>query len=170
METDRDWDRLGRAFAKGREEAHLTQVEAAERLGVSRGPIQNIERGRTGAQRPSKVTGTMRSYARLLGWADGSIERVLAGGEPEVAPTPAPASPEEHPPSDLSPDVQMELRSGRTLGSQILHLGPPKSDARAIIILKGAEDITDEELDQIMQDWRKRRRRLQGIATDPEDN
>lgn len=170
METDQDWDRLGRAFAQGREEAHLTQVEAAERLGVSRGPIQNIERGRTGGQRPSKVTGTMRSYARLLGWADGSIERVLAGGEPEEAPTPAPAEPEQHPLSDLSPDVQMELRSGRTLGSQVLHLGPPESDARVIVVLKGGEDITEEQMEEIMQDWRKRRRHLQGVATDPEDS
>lgn len=73
-----DWKRLGWEFARAREAADLTQVEAAERIGVSRPTIQSIERGG-----PFKrITSTMRTYAQLVGWAEGSIEAVLAGGSP----------------------------------------------------------------------------------------
>jgi DNA-binding XRE family transcriptional regulator len=43
---ERDWERLGRAFAKARTAAGLTQEQAAEQLHVSRTPVQAIERGR----------------------------------------------------------------------------------------------------------------------------
>ncbi|MGW2908801.1 helix-turn-helix domain-containing protein, partial [Streptomyces sp. NPDC001204] len=74
---DEDTKRLGEALQAAREgrRPKLTQPEAAEQLGISRTTVQNIEAGRF-----SKVNRTIRDYAALLGWPDGAIERVPAGG------------------------------------------------------------------------------------------
>jgi DNA-binding XRE family transcriptional regulator len=159
-----DWKRLGRAFAAQREEAGYTQVSAAQALGVSRGPIQAIERGRQANGQPfTRVTQTMRTYARLLGWTDTSPARILGGEEPEQA-TP-PVSQEA---ADAAPGVpsaiDRELRSGRTLDHTVVHLGEEDDDdTRIIVVLKGSDDISDEELDELWLKWRRARRQLQAI-------
>lgn len=170
---ERDWKRLGRAFATARQEAGLTQEEVAGRLHVSRTPIQAIERGRQSNGKDFlKITGTMRAYARLLRWTDNSIERVLDGDEPEQLPPPPvdpPTTPvEPDPDSDITPAIDLELRTGRTLESNVLHIGPEEADGRVIVVVKGGEDITEEQVEELLRDWRKRRRHLQGVATDPE--
>ena len=99
--TTANWARLGAALVAAREELGLQQQEVAQRIGVKRGALANIEHGRI-----AKVTTTLRAYARLVGWTDDSLEVVLAGGEPiarqdaHQESTPFGASPEE--PSDLS--------------------------------------------------------------------
>lgn len=164
-----DWARLGHAFAEARRAENLTQTDVADRISVSRTPIQAIERGHASGKPFLKVTGTMRAYARLLGWTDASIDQVLAGGDPEkVAPPPPPSAPE--PPSDLPPAIALELRSGQTIDSTVVHLGPEDSDARIIVVLKGESDMTDEQLEDAWRRWRKSRRHLQGITSDPESS
>lgn len=168
---DRDWERLGRAFAEARETARLTQVEVAERIGVTRTPIQAIERGRqSNGTAFTKVTGTMRAYARLIGWTENSPQRILDGKEPETAATqqsPEPAT-TEAPGLDLPPAVDMELRSGKTLDSTVVHLGPEEDDTRIIVVLKGAENLSEADLDKLWQQWRRTRRHLQAIPSDPD--
>src|SRR5437868_7984019 len=113
-----DWERLGREFAAAREAAGLTQVEAGKRIDVSRTPIQAIERGRQSNGSPfTKVTGTMRAYARLIGWTEDSPARILGGEGPEPATQPVSrsADSEAGPHSDLPPAVDRELRSVKTL-------------------------------------------------------
>ncbi|MFF2852596.1 helix-turn-helix domain-containing protein [Streptomyces sp. NPDC058001] len=173
MDRDRDrWARLGRAFAEAREAIGLSQDQVAERIGVTRTTVQTIERGHVGGKPPIKVTGTMRSYARLVGWTEDSITRVLGGGEPERVPTAPSAAPErevtpaEPAGSGLPAAVELELRQGETLESAVLHLGPEQSDARVIVVLKGASDITPEEMEEMMKQWRKTRRHLQSLAGD----
>lgn len=169
MERDRDWVRLGRAFAEARKKIPLSQVEVGGHLHVSRTPIQAIERGRQSNGQPfNKVTGTMRAYARLVGWTEDSVDRVLGGGEPEQAPQPVEPPPTAEAASDLPPDVALELRSGKTLGSTVMHIGPESADARVIVVLKGDVDITEDELEALMRDWRKKRRHLQGVAPETE--
>lgn len=165
---EKDWERLGRAFATAREAIGLTQVELGQQLHVTRTPIQAIERGRQPNGKPfTKVTNTMRGYARLVGWTEDSPGAILDGGEPTLAPPPA-AEPAERPKSDLPPAVELELRSGRTLDSAVIHLGPEGDDARIVVVAKGAEDMSEEDLDRIWQQWRKARRHLQGITTETE--
>jgi transcriptional regulator with XRE-family HTH domain len=161
MEPERDWERLGEAFASRRRAANLTQVEVAERLSVTRTPIQAIERGRQANGSPfTKVTATMRAYARLLGWTEDSPARILRGEEPEAAVQSNPTST-----SDLPPAVDRELRSGKTLDHTVVHLGGEEDDdTRIIVVLKGAEDISDEDLDELWQKWRRTRRQLQASA------
>lgn len=163
MEPQRDWERLGDAFAQGRRAANLTQVEVADRLSVTRTPIQAIERGRQANGSPfTKVTATMRAYARLLGWTEDSPARILRGEEPEPATRPASPSDAESS-SSLPPAVDRELRSGRTLDHTVVHLGSEDDDTRIIVVLKGAEDISEEELDELWKKWRRTRRHIQAI-------
>ncbi|MFJ6566540.1 helix-turn-helix domain-containing protein [Streptomyces sp. NPDC091292] len=172
MDRDRDrWARLGRAFAEAREAIGLSQDQVAGRIGVTRTTIQSIERGHVGGKPPTRVTGTMREYARLVGWTEDSITRVLNGSKPEREPTTS-ASPEQKAPSaepsgaGLPAAVELELRQGETLESAVLHLGPEQSDARVVVVLKGSPDITPEELEEMMKQWRKARRHLQSLAGD----
>lgn len=159
-----DWKRLGSEFAAAREALELTQVEAAERLGVTRTPIQAIERGRqSNGASFTKVTGTMRAYARLVGWTEGSPARILNGEGPEPATPPVSRGAAEAR-SDLPTAVDRELRSGKTLDHTVVHLGGENDDdTRIIVVLKGAEDISEDELDELWQKWRRTRRHLQAI-------
>ena len=169
MDRERDWapaiwEHLGRSFAAAREAIGLTQVQAAEALGVSRTPIQAVERGRQSNGQPfTKVTGTMRAYARLVGWTETSPARILNGQEPEPATQPVlPEGAESR--TGLPTAVDRELRSGKTLDHTVVHLGnEDDDDTRIIVVLKGAEDISEEELDRLWQQWRRTRRHLQAI-------
>lgn len=166
MTTERDWKRLGQAFADARKAANLTQVEVAERLSVTRTPIQAIERGVQPNGNPfTKVTPTIRAYARLVGWTEDSPTRILQGHTPEPATQPVSASAVE-PKYDLPPAIDLELRSGRTLESTVVHLGSEEDDTRIIVVLKGAENLSEEELEKLWHDWRRTRRQIQGIASD----
>lgn len=174
METERDWERLGHAFAEARKAASLTQVEVAERLSVTRTPIQAIERGRQpNGGTFSKVTGTMRAYARLVGWTEDSPARILQGQGPEPAAQPVSAPAEAK--SDLPPAVDRELRSGKTLDHSVIHLSgeDDEDDVRIVVILKGGENMSEEEIDRRYEQWRRTRRHLQAIPgeTDtPQEN
>lgn len=164
-----DWERLGRAFAAGREKATLTQVSAAKALGVSRTPIQAIERGRQSNGQPfTKVTQTMRAYARLIGWTDESPTRILDGHGPEPA-TPPVSAPDVEPMPDLPPAVDRELRSGKTLDHAVVNLSSDEDDdTRIIVVLQGAEDMTEEEIDKAWEKWQRTRRRIQAIPGEPD--
>lgn len=164
MESERDWERLGAAFAEARKAADLTQVEVATRLSVTRTPIQAIERGRQPNGNPfGKVTNTMRAYARLVGWTEDSPARILRGEEPEPATQPV-SEWDADPTSDLPAAVDRELRSGKTLDHAVVNLGGENDDdTRLIVLLKGSEDLSEEQLDELWQKWRRMRRQLQAI-------
>ncbi|MEU6543965.1 helix-turn-helix transcriptional regulator [Streptomyces sp. NPDC046859] len=162
MTRERDWEKLGKAYAAARKTIGLTQPDAADQLHVSRTTIQAIERGRQSNGTPfDKVTATMRAYARLVGWTETSPGVVLAGGEPEQAPETEAAA--DTPRSDLPPAVDRELRSGKTLDTTVVHLGDEDDDTRIIVVLKGGDSMTEEEIDEAWQKWRRTRRHLQAI-------
>ena len=159
-----DWERLGRTFAAARRDRGLTQQEAADALSVSRAPIQAIERGRqSNGSDFTKVTRTMRDYARLVGWTADSPTRILNRQEPEPDTQPvSEAAPS--PASDLPPAVARELRSGKTLDHAVVNLGSETDDdTRLIVVLQGAEDMSEEEIDALWKKWRRTRRQLQAI-------
>ncbi|MGW0869893.1 helix-turn-helix domain-containing protein [Streptomyces sp. NPDC002740] len=165
---DQDFARLGAELkaARLRKRPRITQPEAAEALGVGRSTIQKME-----GEKVSQVTPTtVRAYARLLGWADGATEQVLAGGDPVMAAEGEAAS--KVPPSPglgLSPAVEYELRSGKVLDSQVFNLGPDDSDGQIIVVLQGKRDATPEEVERIAARYRRARRHLQGITSDTEE-
>ncbi|KMS72634.1 hypothetical protein ACZ91_64825 [Streptomyces regensis] len=162
-----DWERLGRALAAAREDRGLTQVQVAGEIGVTRTPIQSIERG----DKRKKATGTMRSMARLLGWADGSIEAVLAGGHPTLSGKPSPASPTEDPdsrPLELPPRITEELRDGQLLDSSVIDLTEDGS-ARIVVAVVGPEGASAEEIRRFLDSWRLKERQLRKPETELEN-
>lgn len=167
---ERDWARLGSAMAGARRSKGLSQVEVAEAIGVTRTPIQAIERGETFA----RVTGTMRSYARHLGWADGSIEAVLAGGDP--TPEAQALRPEQTEPTVNAPTLtpQLPLRivqelsaeSGPVLDTTVLDLPGATPGSRMIVVIKGAPDASPEQIRADLLAWDLEQRRLRGLTSD----
>lgn len=169
---DEENRRLGSALQAAREgrRPKLTQPEVAERLGVSRTTVQNIEGGRF-----RKVNSTIREYAKLLGWDDQAIDRVLTGAavtRPEVVDLDAAAGAEGTAATTglgLTPEVEYELRASETLGSAVINLGPDEDDGHVIVVLQGRKGATPEEVARIAAKYRKVRRHLQGLATDADD-
>lgn len=130
----------------------LTQVEVAERLGVTRTPVQSIERGDT----RKKITGTMRSYARLVGWTDDSVDSVLAGGEPRPVPVEEPQS--EAKPSggvvrDLPLRITQALGEGPLIDATVLDLGPNQLGGRMIVVVRGEPDASEDVIAEDMEAW-----------------
>ncbi|MFG2307623.1 helix-turn-helix transcriptional regulator [Streptomyces sp. NPDC048566] len=163
---DEDTKRLGEALQAAREgrRPKLTQPEAAEQLGVSRTTVQNIEAGRF-----SKVNRTIRDYAKLLGWAEGAVDRVARGG-----PVVASVEPDERDAADVDtlpipPAVEYELRSAETLDAAVITLGPEEDDGHVIVILQGKKGATPEEVARIAERYRKARRYLQGLSSEPDE-
>ncbi|MFE2546928.1 helix-turn-helix domain-containing protein [Actinacidiphila glaucinigra] len=154
--------RLGSALQAAREgrRPKLTQPEAAERLGVGRSTVQNIEAGRF-----SRINNTIRNYATLLEWPDDAVDRVFEGGpvlESDRGAGPA----EEVEGLPLPPAVEYELRSAETLDSAVIPLGPDEEDGHVIVVLQGTKGVGPEEVARIAARYRKARRYLQGLATD----
>lgn len=165
---ERDWAQLGRAMARARRALGLSQIEVADAIGVTRTPIQGIERG----NKFTKVTGTMRSYARLLGWADGSIEAVLAGGEPTPAKTEqSRQEPEPSPPLALAPELPLDVRyelsaeAGPVIGATVLAVPGASPGSRMIVVMKGAPDASPEKIREDLLAWSAEQRRLRALSS-----
>lgn len=73
------WARLGQAIATARKSQGLRQEDLAERAGVSLGSVQNAE---AGAVPKARMPQTLHPIAKALGWPDGAIDDILAGGAP----------------------------------------------------------------------------------------
>jgi len=160
---EREWRHLGRELAAARKRLGRTQVDVADALGVSRTPIQAIERGGPF----DKITGTIREYARLVGWADGSIEAVLAGDSPKTAP---PEPPDAVLAGDLPLRIVEEIGEGQLLDTDVIEL--PGSGARMTVVVRGAPNATPAEIKRDLLAWRRAQRHLQELGEDedePED-
>jgi transcriptional regulator with XRE-family HTH domain len=159
-----DWGRLGDELGKARVGAGLTQVQVAERAGVTRTPIQAIERG--GPFR--RITGTMRAFAQIVGWAEGSVEAVLQGGEPTLlqrgnsAADARPTSAAEE--SRLPLRVREELRDGEILDHGVFDLTPEGSDAQIIVVVKGKSGASRDEILRYLEAWKRTERQLRRSA------
>jgi len=95
--TEQEWKSAGKLIGARRFEVGFRSQEAfAQALGVTVKWVNNIENGRAYPYRPTVVSAT----ERLLGWAPGSIDRVVAGEHPIELP---PAAPVETPLSELGP-------------------------------------------------------------------
>lgn len=159
---DRDWVRLGQALKTDREQQGLTQQDVAEQLDAGLSSVQAIERGHP----YSKPTRIIRAYASLLNWTDGSIDQVLAGGEPNhvhygsAHATAAKASPDV----DLD-DQRLPLRivhelkdDGELLDTAVIRIG---DKGRAVIVVKGEPGVTAEELLEELRVWNRTRKQLE---------
>lgn len=76
---EENWDRLAEFVSKRMDELDLTQAQIQQRGGPSPAKVREITSRRTSTMSPSK----RRDLERALDWGPGSIDRVLAGGEPK---------------------------------------------------------------------------------------
>lgn len=172
---ERDWERLGAALAAGRKHMDVTQVDMAARIGVTRGPIQAIERGDV-----SRMTPTIRAYAEAIGWDKGSVRAVLEGGDPTFVERP----PETPPVGPDNPNVEnvryatgmpdriaLELQDGRVLDTDVFDLSAPGSEAKLVLIAKaGASDASDEQKRKDLLTWARIQRRVRQIVDEELSN
>lgn len=75
-----DWQRLAAMAARRRAQLDLTQIEVAQRGPLSLDRVQAIE----GAKRSNYRLGTLLALERALEWKQGSVDAILAGGEPTL--------------------------------------------------------------------------------------
>lgn len=80
-ETDRQ--RLGRLVGQRRQALGLSLSEAARQAGVNRATWTGIEQRGTEAE-----DYTLARVEQVIGWKPGSVQAVLAGGEPVESPQP----------------------------------------------------------------------------------
>lgn len=150
---DRNWARLGETLKAARSERGMEQQDVAGRIGVKRGALRNIERGEI-----VKVTPTVLAYARLVGWAENSVERVLDGGDPvlredsgpnqAVMPEPAVEA------SDLSIRVQQALKEGPLIDSRVTEVTTPSGRVKATIVVRGEEGTSADQLLKVLRSLR----------------
>ncbi|MGW3847130.1 helix-turn-helix domain-containing protein [Streptomyces fagopyri] len=162
---DQDYARLGEQLKAAREQKRprISQSYVAAELGVGRSTIYKMESGEGAKVTPT----TLLAYARLLGWTEDSLDRVLAGGDPVATDSDAGAAAQHAVPGvELSPAVEYELRSGKVLDSQVFNLGPDDADGQIIVVLQGKKDATPEEAERVAARYRRARRHLQGLAAE----
>lgn len=80
------WEQLADSVKNRRKELGLTQTQVAELGGLSVELLRMVENNRTG-QRLSAPKA--RGLERALGWEQGSVSAILAGGSPALAANPA---------------------------------------------------------------------------------
>lgn len=136
---DRDWARLGEKLKAARIARGMEQQDVAEKIGVKRGALHNIEKGNIG-----KVTSTVLAYARLVGWTDQSVDLVLGGGDAADQSTGTETVREL--PADLSVHVQQSLREGPLIDARVAEVTTPSGRVKATIVIRGESGTSDENL------------------------
>ncbi|MEU0133356.1 helix-turn-helix transcriptional regulator [Streptomyces sp. NPDC006296] len=155
---DRDWARLGSALRAARDDLGLGQKDVAERIGVTRNALRNIEVGEI-----SRVTPTVREYTRIVGWTEASIDAVLNGGDPtrETVPPDDPTTTVTvETPEELPLRIQAALAGGGpVLDTAVINLPSEDgedSDAQMVIVVKGRSgDVTPEQMRKALLQWER---------------
>jgi transcriptional regulator with XRE-family HTH domain len=135
------WARLGEALKAARAERGMEQQDVAEQIGVKRGALHNIERGAI-----AKVTPTVLTYARIVGWTPESVELVLGGGDSVQRDEPAESAPAEPAKSDLSLLVQQSLKEGPLIDARVAEVTTPSGRVRATIVIRGENGASPADL------------------------
>ncbi|MFH8753004.1 helix-turn-helix domain-containing protein [Streptomyces rimosus] len=167
---ERDWMRLGDAIRRERKAAGMSQPALGEALGVSRATIQAIERG----AEFKKPTPTHRAAAAHFRWTPDSLDAVLAGGEPAYADADQRAATfiantEGATPADLPLRIKTALADGPLLDATVLTLpgdDDDDPDAQMVVIVKGREGATPEQVRRALLRWEKTEAQLRRSGTE----
>lgn len=172
---ERDWTRLGGMLAAAREARAITQQEMADRIGVKRNALWRLERGES-----KRVTGTHRAYARHVGWAAGSIERVLDGLDPVVGESPGDSptqgldgSSVENGPAyarGMPSRVAVQVANGDVYDTDIIDLSTSSSAPLVMIAKDLPPDATEEERRTYVRMWTRIQREVRQIVDDERSN
>lgn len=152
---EQNWKAVAEAIRASRLAMGMTQERLAHEVGVSRVTIQSLE---SGSPR-TRVSTALLEVARTLGWPNGRVEELLAGGD--SAPPVRHARQDEKPEgSGLPLRIAEELEQGRTYDAQVVDL-PGESGARMIVVVKGDNDATPEQIQEALLAWRRMAKRMQ---------
>lgn len=169
---DRDWARLGEHVEAERRRREWTQEDLARAADVGVSTVQSVERGNR--QKP-QILPTHRVIARVLGWDDGSVEAVLAGGDPtyaaEFGPSSQPTGVLEESAAALLDDLTARVK-GALLGGQVVDAtAVPMGDGDVVIIWKGGEEqeLTPSQRRKLEQQWHRFQRAAHDILADDEE-
>jgi hypothetical protein len=83
---ERDWKRAGEMVMRRREYLGLSREDVAARAEISARTLSNYEHYRLPIK--GRIPGGYLRVVEVIGWAPGSLEAVLAGGEPALAEPP----------------------------------------------------------------------------------
>lgn len=147
-----DWARLATAIREARASLGWTQQQLAEQAQVSLATVQHLEAGKTRSRRPMSAD----RVATALGWASGSVDSLLAGGEPIPggAPTEAPAAQGADALAGLSLRIRRELAAGQVLDGAVLDL-PAAGRLSVVMIPLVPEDASEAEIQAALEEWKR---------------
>lgn len=159
---EQDWTRLGHAIHAARTAQGISQSALARRAGLrSVNTVQALEKGYPRARMPPGA----QSVARALGWADGSVEVILAGGDPIPGPMLIHQYTDEGAPPDDPLADRLPLGVARTLedGVVVEHLTVDlPSGNRVVVAMVRGEGVpaTAEERRRQAEEWEEIRARI----------
>lgn len=165
--TTLQWSRLAAAIRSAREARGLTQAGLARLAGVAENSVQNLE---DTDRRPSRMPQSLAKVEPHLGWAEGSGQAILRGGEATLAPAPAA---DRRATADRLRDklplrVVDELESDDALiDSQVIQL-PGTDGARMTVVVHGRPDATPQQIQDALLAWRRAERKLQRLPDEDE--
>ncbi len=147
---DGDWVRLAGAVRAARKGKGFSQVELGRAAGVKRTVIQTIERGHAF----QRVTGTLLSVERALGWGRGSIEKIVKGGE--ALPSDEVVGGSGSPRYPLGPDLPFRIARTLSVGTPLdTAIVPLTPYADVVVVVQGKPNATREELLAALQAWER---------------
>lgn len=155
----RDWVRLGHAIEAARDAKGMTQVALARAADISESTVQNLESGVERKRQPP----SLKKVEVALGWAPGSAESVLVGGEPTPIAEPPQgdtAGPADAGTAGLPLRIIQELSDGPLLDTTVLRLS---DDSRMVIVVKGAPNASPEQIRRDLLAWAKAQAALQDL-------
>ncbi|MFC7791294.1 helix-turn-helix domain-containing protein [Streptomyces cinereoruber] len=163
-----EWGKLGARLRAGRETLRMSQEDVGDRIGVKRNTLRLIENGRI-----SRVSATVRAYARLIGWTDDSVDTVLNGGEPQLAEG-GPAATKEAPKdfaaevarvlmSRLPARIVQEVIDGRVVEHDVLDLRPDGSSALMTLIVERSQEPPASQVQEDLRNWGEVQRELRRL-------
>lgn len=103
--TDDNWHRLADKVIERRTQLDMTQQDVQAAGGPATATLRNIE----GAHQTSYRRAILARLERALGWAPGSVNSILAGGDPTPATSDNPAQREDTPSPDRGRPVHKTL-------------------------------------------------------------
>lgn len=157
---EQNWKAVADAIRASRLAHGMTQEELALKVGVSRVTIQSLESGNS----RTRVSSALLEVARSLGWPNGRVEDLLAGGDSSLSARPA-RRPVEG--ADLPLRITEELDHGRTYDAQVVDL-PGESGARMIVVVKGDADATPEQIQDALLEWRRMVKKMKAPDSEEE--
>lgn len=155
-----DWVRLARAIRRARESRRMTQQQLAAAARVSESTVQNLEdEAYEYRRRPSTLP-----QIEAVFWEPGSIDAVLAGGDPTPKTDAPAASPDRGTGGRLPLRVQHELE-GEVLDTEVIDLSRGGMKMVVVITRDPAKPhVDDDQLREDFAEWSRVQRELRGIV------